>query len=52
MIPKILCLVFYYLGDFFCKIDDHAAYACCMDISIFYEEKYNLGIWKVVDTLD
>lgn len=51
MIPKIFCLVFYYLGDFFCRIEWHAAYQRCMSFSIFFEEKYNLGVWKQVDNI-
>lgn len=49
MLAKIACLFFYYLGDFFCRIDEHAAYQRCMLLSIFFEEKYNLGVWKQVD---
>ncbi len=48
MINKIICYLFYYLGDFFYKINDHECYQYFMKKSSDISDKYNLGIWKEV----
>lgn len=43
---KIACLVFYYLGDIFCRLDYFELYDYCMSKSIDIDLKNNLNIWK------
>ena len=46
---KTLCLFFYYVGDFFCKINyDWAGtiYQKAMNLSLDYDEKLNFWFWK------
>lgn len=46
---KIICLLFYYLGDFSLKLNDFPCYQFFMDKSFLINEKYNLNIWKEVN---
>ena len=45
---KIICLLYYYLGDLACKFDDYNCYQYLMTKSAEISDKYNLGIWKEV----
>ncbi len=48
MINKLICYLFYYLGDFCYKFDDHRCYQYFMTKSVEISDRYNLKIWKEV----
>jgi hypothetical protein len=48
MIKKLVCYLFYYLGDICFKLNDYDCYQYFMTKSSEISDKYNLGIWKEV----
>ena len=46
---KIICLIFYYLGDICSKLGAYDLYNFFMSVSIDISDKNNLDVWKSVD---
>lgn len=46
---KLICHIFYYLGDLAYKFDYGSCYQFLMSKSFEIDDKYNLGIWREVE---